>query len=44
MIGLIGNTISIVAQEIGTMLSTAQMGAIITATTPAFMVVLRDLF
>ncbi|MFC9542495.1 DMT family transporter [Lysinibacillus sp. NPDC056959] len=39
MIGLIGNTISIVAQEIGTMLSTAQMGAIITATTPAFMVV-----
>ncbi len=39
MIGFIGNTISIVAQEIGTMLSTAQMGAIITATTPAFMVV-----
>lgn len=39
MIGLIGNTISIIAQEIGTMLSTAQMGAIITATTPAFMVV-----
>lgn len=39
MIGLIGNTISIVAQEMGTMLSTAQMGAIITATTPAFMVV-----
>jgi len=39
MIGLIGNTISIVAQEIGTMLSSAQMGAIITATTPAFMVV-----
>ncbi|AXN38065.1 EamA family transporter [Peribacillus butanolivorans] len=38
MIGLIGNTISIVTQEIGTMLSTAQMGAIITSTTPAFMV------
>jgi len=38
MIGLIGNTISIVAQEMGTMLSTSQMGAIITATTPAFMV------
>lgn len=39
-IGLIGNTISIVTQEIGTKLSTAQMGAIITASTPAFMVVL----
>lgn len=38
MIGLIGNTISIVTQEIGTMLSSAQMGAIITSTTPAFMV------
>ena len=37
-IGLIGNTISIVTQEMGTMLSTAQMGAIITSTTPAFMV------
>lgn len=39
LVGLIGNTISIVTQEMGTMLSTAQMGAIITATTPAFMVV-----
>ncbi|PIJ99186.1 DMT family transporter [Lysinibacillus sphaericus] len=39
VVGLIGNTISIVTQEMGTMLSTAQMGAIITATTPAFMVV-----
>ncbi|GEC91663.1 DMT family transporter [Brevibacillus brevis] len=38
LIGLIGNTISIVAQEVGTMLSSAQMGAIITSTTPAFMV------
>ncbi|MFK2827031.1 DMT family transporter [Bacillus sp. B190/17] len=38
LVGLIGNTISIVTQEIGTMLSTAQMGAIITSTTPAFMV------
>ncbi|WP_102692328.1 DMT family transporter [Rummeliibacillus pycnus] len=38
LVGLIGNTISIVTQETGTMLSTAQMGAIITATTPAFMV------
>lgn len=39
LVGLIGNTISIVTQEMGTMLSTAQMGAMITATTPAFMVV-----
>ncbi|MCG7320152.1 DMT family transporter [Brevibacillus laterosporus] len=38
IIGLIGNTISIVTQEVGTMLSTAKMGAIITSTTPAFMV------
>ncbi len=38
-IGIIGNTISILAQETGTMLSTAQMGAIITASTPAFMVI-----
>ncbi|MGN1386421.1 MAG: DMT family transporter [Bacillus sp. (in: firmicutes)] len=37
-IALIGYVISIVTQETGTMLSTAQMGAIITATTPAFMV------
>ncbi|MBP1994342.1 DMT family transporter [Paenibacillus eucommiae] len=37
-IGLIGHTISIITQEVGTMLSTAQMGAIITSTTPAFMV------
>lgn len=39
LVGLIGNTISIVTQETGTMLSTAQMGAIITTTTPAFMVI-----
>lgn len=38
-IGVIGNAISIVAQETGTMLSTAQMGAIITSSTPAFMVI-----
>ena len=38
LVGLIGNTISIVTQEMGTMLSTAQMGAIITSTTPACMV------
>src|SRR5690606_25173888 len=37
-IAIIGYVISIVAQETGTMLSTAQMGAIITSTTPAFMV------
>ncbi|MBU8918545.1 DMT family transporter [Bacillus sp. FJAT-29953] len=38
-IGVIGNAISIVAQETGKMLSTAQMGAIITSSTPAFMVI-----
>jgi len=37
LVSLIGNTISIVTQEMGTMFSTAQMGAIITSTTPAFM-------
>jgi drug/metabolite transporter (DMT)-like permease len=38
-IGIIGNAISIVTQETGTMLSSAQMGAIITSATPAFMVI-----
>lgn len=38
-IGITGNTISIVTQEIGTDLSSAQMGAIITASTPAFIVI-----
>ncbi|MGX5585848.1 DMT family transporter [Bacillus thuringiensis] len=38
-IGVIGYVISIVTQETGTMLSSAQMGAIITSSTPAFMVV-----
>lgn len=38
-IGIVGNTISIVTQEYGTMLSSAQMGAIITSSTPAFMVI-----
>lgn len=42
-IGLIGNAISIVAQETGTMLSSAQMGAIITSSTPAFMVIFARL-
>lgn len=38
MIGLIGNFLSIVTQEIGTMYTSAQMGAVITSATPAFMV------
>lgn len=38
-IGIIGNAISIVSQETGTMLTTAQTGAIITSSTPAFMVI-----
>ncbi|UQZ32264.1 EamA family transporter [Paenibacillus sp. PK3_47] len=43
LIGLIGNTISIVTQEVGTMLSSAAMGAVITSTTPAFMVLFARL-
>ncbi|MCQ6280474.1 DMT family transporter [Bacillus sp. EB600] len=42
-IGIIGNTISIVTQETGTMLSSAQMGAIITSSTPVFMVIFARL-
>ncbi|RXY99889.1 EamA family transporter [Fictibacillus sp. S7] len=42
-IGIIGNAITIVAQETGTMLSTAQMGAIITSSPPAFMVIFARL-
>lgn len=42
-IALVGYVVSIVAQETGTMLSTAQMGAIITATTPAFMVLFASI-
>jgi drug/metabolite transporter (DMT)-like permease len=42
-IGIIGNVISIVTQETGTMLSSAQMGAIITSSTPAFMVIFARL-
>lgn len=42
-IGIVGNTISIVTQEYGTMLSSAQMGAIITSSTPAFMVIFARL-
>lgn len=36
-IGLIGNVLSIVTQETGTMLASAQLGAVITASTPVFM-------
>ncbi|RAS72787.1 DMT family transporter [Priestia endophytica] len=43
LIGIVGNTISIVTQEYGTMLSSAQMGAIITSSTPAFMVIFARL-
>lgn len=37
--GIIGDTISIVSQETGTWLSSAQAGAVITASTPTFMVI-----
>ncbi len=37
IIGLVGNAISIVAQETGTWLSSAQTGAVITSATPTFM-------
>lgn len=38
LIGVIGNALSIVTQETGTWLSSAQMGSVVTAATPAFMV------
>ena len=38
-VGLIGQGLSIVTQETGTMLTSAQMGSVITASTPAFMVI-----
>lgn len=38
LIGLIGNALSIVTQETGTWLSSAQLGSVVTAATPAFMV------
>lgn len=44
IIGIIGNTISIVTQEYGTKFSSAQMGAIITSSTPAFMVIFARIF
>ncbi|WP_318765093.1 DMT family transporter [Lactiplantibacillus carotarum] len=37
LIGLIGNTLSIVTQETGTWLSNAQTGAVVTSATPTFM-------
>lgn len=37
--GLIGQTLSIVTQETGTMLTSAQTGSVVTASTPAFMVI-----
>ncbi|MED3728345.1 DMT family transporter [Priestia endophytica] len=43
VIGIVGNAVSIVTQEYGTMLSSAQMGAIITSSTPAFMVIFARL-
>jgi len=42
-ISIIGYVISIITQETGTMLSSAQMGAIITSTTPAFMVLFASM-
>ena len=38
-VGLIGQTLSIVTQESGTLLTSAQTGSTITAATPAFMVI-----
>ncbi len=39
LVGLIGQTLSIVTQESGTLLTSAQTGSVITASTPAFMVI-----
>lgn len=38
LVGLVGQTLSIVTQEAGTLLTSAQTGSVITAATPAFMV------
>ncbi|GEO79106.1 hypothetical protein FD29_GL000247 [Companilactobacillus mindensis DSM 14500] len=38
-IGLIGYTVSLVAQETGTWFSSAQTGAVVTASTPSFMMI-----
>ncbi len=42
-IAIVGYVISIITQETGTMLTSAQMGAIITSTTPAFMVLFASI-
>ena len=39
LIGLLGNTLSLVTQETGTWLSNAQTGAVITTSTPIFMII-----
>src|SRR4051794_16086631 len=39
LIALIGYVISIIFQDTGTLLSTAQLGALVTATTPSFMII-----
>ena len=39
LVGLIGNTISIVTQETGTWLSSAQLGAVITSATPTCLII-----
>ncbi len=39
LVSIVGYIVSIVTQEYGTLFSTAQMAAIITSTTPAFMVI-----
>ena len=41
--GFIGQTLSIVTQETGTMLTSAQTGSVVTASTPAFMVIFGHL-
>ena len=39
LIGILGNTISLITQETGTWLSNAQTGAVITTITPTFMII-----
>lgn len=41
--GFIGQTLSIVTQETGTLLTSAQTGSVVTASTPAFMVIFGHL-
>ena len=44
LIGLLGNTLSLITQETGTWLSNAQTGAVITTSTPIFMMIFAWLF